>query len=184
MAIFLAALVALTILATEYLQFRGDAVDVDNGGRIRSFRFAKESRAQLRRAFPYVAAAVVIALLICTIPVGISAASRMILVAFVEISLGALAYGARSAAFRPERVFAVVAFGAGLAIIAAFPVSNLFSWDDEVHYSNAVSLSYIADVETTASDCMLVELFHNELGISHDASFSRWKPEGVVDYER
>lgn len=184
MAIVLAALVVLTMLATEYLPVKDDANGVNNVDNVRPSRLSKKGKVQLRHAAPYVIAAAVVALLICIIPANVSAASRAILVVFVEISLGALAYNACSPAFRPERIFIAIAFGTGLAIMAAFPVSNLFSWDDEVHYSNAVSLSYIADVETTASDRMIVELFHSEPGISHDASFSRWKPEGNVDYER
>lgn len=85
-----------------------------------------------------------------------------------------IAYLYRRGIVAPERVFLTIAIPAGIAIIAAAPVSNLYSWDDEVHYSRAVELSYIADVETTASDRMLSELFRIEPGFSSDASLGRY----------
>lgn len=78
-----------------------------------------------------------------------------------------------------EYSFAIIATCAGLSIIIAFPVSNLSSWDDEIHYDRALEVSYIADVNRTASDRAMSQLLHLEPGFSLSASFDRvpvsWK---------
>ena len=113
------------------------------------------------------------------------AVSGVVLGGFAPLVLGPFSVGLcictaiitflyRMGIIAPERVFLAIAIPAGIAIIAAAPVSNLYSWDDEVHYSRAVELSYIADVETTASDRMLSELFRVEPGFSSDASLGRY----------
>lgn len=73
-----------------------------------------------------------------------------------------------------ETGFLIVALSAGIAFIVAVPASNLLSWDDEVHYGNALRLSYISDPEFTSSDLMMTQLFSVEGGHSVDASMGRW----------
>lgn len=80
----------------------------------------------------------------------------------------------RGSHLRIETGFLIVAFSAGIAFIVAVPASNLFSWDDEVHYGNALRLSYISDPEFTSSDLMMTQLFSVEGGHSIDASMGRW----------
>lgn len=87
--------------------------------------------------------------------------------------------------------FSAIALSAGMSIILAFPASNLFSWDDEIHYSKALSLSYISDTEVTASDRALFTLMHVEPGFEHSASFNRvpvstqttWSENDIVQFE-
>lgn len=89
--------------------------------------------------------------------------------------------------FRIENVFLAIAVPAGIIVAIAFPAGNLYSWDDEVHYTRALQLSYIADVEQTASDRMVGELFRVEPGFSEDVSNKRypinldqtWKKEQI-----
>lgn len=63
---------------------------------------------------------------------------------------------------------------AGSSIIVAVPISNLLSWDDEIHYSNALNLSYFSDVELSSSDIMLSNLFEVQDGHTIDASMNRF----------
>lgn len=76
----------------------------------------------------------------------------------------------------PERLFLSVALPVGMAFIFALPCNNLISWDDDVHYRNALELSYISDVETTASDRMLINNLSIEPGFSSTASLGRAIP--------
>lgn len=90
-----------------------------------------------------------------------------------------------------ECIFSVVALFAGFALIFSFPASNLFSWDDEIHYKKALSLSYVSDVETTASDEALLNLLTVEPGFQHSASFDRfplsetsnWSQDTIYQFE-
>ena len=79
----------------------------------------------------------------------------------------------RSHKVAPEKLFLSVALPVGMVYIIAFPASNLFSWDDDVHYGRAVSLSYITEVEMTASDRMLTHNLYVEEGFTASASFDR-----------
>lgn len=74
----------------------------------------------------------------------------------------------------PEKAFAAIALAIGFVIILAVPVSNLNSWDDEVHYSKALSLSYLVNPEQTASDRMVSQLFLVEKGFSDDVTLDRY----------
>ena len=75
----------------------------------------------------------------------------------------------------PAITFAVVAFSAGCSIIAAFPVSNMMSWDDQIHYQHAVGISYVVDEETTASDrALFPPLDRIEPGFAVNAGFNRF----------
>lgn len=80
--------------------------------------------------------------------------------------------------FTLEGAFVVLSLLLGSVLMFSFPAGNLFSWDDEVHYNRALSLSYISDVEYTKSDRMMIDLFHQEDGIDGDASFGRWSGGG------
>lgn len=96
------------------------------------------------------------------------------------LSLAGVICYLRSSRWKVEYLFLLLAIPMGLVYVLAFPVGNLFSWDDEVHYQRALSLSYFADVETTASDRMITSLFHMEDGFDSDASFGRY-PIDVSD---
>lgn len=100
-------------------------------------------------------------------------ASIFILAAFLCLGVLSIVILCRDKAFCPERVFATIALAAGVVIIIAFPVGNLFSWDDQIHYQNALSVSFLSDVEETSSDRMQTLLFNKEDGFSQDASFGR-----------
>lgn len=95
---------------------------------------------------------------------------------FIAVFLGLAALCVESS--RPrlhvENIFLAIVLPAGMVIALAFPAGNLYSWDDEVHYTRALQLSYIADVEQTASDRMVGELFRVEPGFSADVSNDRY----------
>lgn len=81
----------------------------------------------------------------------------------------------------PERLFLSIAFPVGLVFILAFPASNVYCWDDDVHYRCAESLSYLVNVERTPSDRMLINNLYVEDGFSAPAAFNRFpiNPETV-----
>ena len=62
----------------------------------------------------------------------------------------------------------------GIGIILAFPVTNLFSWDDQIHFQNANEVSFIVNSETTVSDRMLENLFEQDAGFTSNASLGKW----------
>lgn len=80
----------------------------------------------------------------------------------------------REVANKPELVGFILIMMIGLSIISVFPVTNLLTWDDEVHYRNASDLSYIVGAERSKSDRMIIELFHMEDGFSLDASLGKY----------
>lgn len=99
------------------------------------------------------------------------------ILAAVLICIGAIALAFFEKRWTLEKSFAYIALAIGLAFILPFPATNLFSWDDEVHYRNANALSYIANVELTSSDRMIIKLFALEDGFSRDATFGRYQEE-------
>jgi len=99
--------------------------------------------------------------------------SVFILAAFLCLGVLSIVMLCRDRAFCPERVFATIALAAGVVIIIAFPVGNVLSWDDQIHYQNALSVSFLSDVEETASDRMQILLYNKEDGFSQDVSFGR-----------
>lgn len=111
------------------------------------------------------------------------------LLAATVTAIIAIAMIALDRKWAPERTFAWVALTMGLAFILPFPVTNLFSWDDEVHYRNANALSYVADSEQSASDRMISTVYTMEDGFSHDASFGRfytdasqWSDDDIIEF--
>ena len=79
----------------------------------------------------------------------------------------------RNRSFNPSTIFIVIVLGTGMSIISAFPASNMLSWDDEVHYSNALQLSYIMQPEASPSDSMMQRVNIIEPGFSRDGTLGR-----------
>lgn len=74
---------------------------------------------------------------------------------------------------KPQIVFAAIALGTGLSIISSFPVSNMLSWDDEVHYSNALQLSYIMQPEASPSDSLMQHVGVREPEFENESTLGR-----------
>ena len=99
----------------------------------------------------------------------------LVFVLSAEAVAAHLLYCATARRAMPAITFAVVAFSAGCSIIAAFPVSNMMSWDDQIHYQHAVGISYVVDEETTASDrALFPPLDRIEPGFAVNAGFNRF----------
>lgn len=79
-------------------------------------------------------------------------------------------HGAR---IQPHNVFLTVSLCVGFSIIAAFPATNMLSWDDETHYANALALSYVMNPEASSSDTMMQTVGGIEPGFSDDATLGR-----------
>lgn len=167
MAIFFFCCLCVSMLFCEY-------------GRKIDLKLIKPSQSTLRGIAPVIT--FVIAYLIVLILArllnageGVSWRSWGTIIAAAIACIAAILSVAFSEKWALERSFALIALTIGLAFIIPFPATNLFSWDDEVHYRNASSLSYIANPEETASDRMMVTLFAMEDGFSHDATFGRYQ---------
>lgn len=74
---------------------------------------------------------------------------------------------------QPHNVFLTVSLCVGFSIIGAFPATNMLSWDDEIHYANALNLSYVMNPEVSASDTMMQTVGGVEPGFSDDATLGR-----------
>lgn len=48
---------------------------------------------------------------------------------------------------KPELFAFACIVSIGLSVIICFPVTNFLTWDDEVHYGNANSFSYLTNAE-------------------------------------
>ena len=75
---------------------------------------------------------------------------------------------------RPDLFTPLAIAVVGLGIILVFPVTNLFSWDDQIHFHNANSFSFVSEAETTVSDRMLENLFEQDAGFSNNAALGKW----------
>lgn len=95
----------------------------------------------------------------------------------------AISFG-RSLVHKPQLVVFAAIVAVGLSIIAIFPVTNLLSWDDEVHYWNANGFSYLTVTENSKSDRMITELFHMEDGFSLDASLDKYPVDTSKQFNR
>lgn len=109
-------------------------------------------------------------------------------VAFFVIGLSMTASGIvflrMQDALLPERLFLLVALPVGMVFILAFPAGNVGSWDDETHYRHANSLSFIANVEETASDRALSTTFYGGDGFSGEASFNRFPIDASLTWSQ
>lgn len=99
---------------------------------------------------------------------------------FAAVATGAVHFGFKIISL--EFSVMLILLLAGTSIISAIPISNLFSWDDEIHYSNALHLSYFSDAELTSSDLMLMHLFDVQGGHTVDASMGRFPVDGSLTW--
>ena len=102
----------------------------------------------------------------------------------ISVTVGGLVFLRVKGGLLPERLFLLVALPVGLIFIFAFPAGNVGSWDDETHYHRANSLSYIANVEETASDRALSATFYGGDGFSGEASFNRFPIDGSLTWNQ
>lgn len=75
---------------------------------------------------------------------------------------------------RPDLFTPLAIAVVGLGIILVFPVTNLYSWDDQIHFHNANGFSFVSEAETTVSDRMLENLFEQDAGFSNNAALGKW----------
>lgn len=117
----------------------------------------------------------VLSFVLCLVATGRTGASQIagaaILSALTATIITILVMALNKQRFQ-ERAFAWVALSAGLAIILPLPVTSLLSMDDEIHFHNASSLSYIARVEESSSDRAITAPVNTEEGFSNNAAFS------------
>lgn len=159
---------AIALFLLEY-------VPVDIAARVRRQSYAVFSKKSMLVVVAYLLAfmlSIAIAFL-CFLSMGLSFVPQFAFWLFVFFSLATvvLHFGFKSFSYEFAVMFMILV--AGSSIILAVPISNLFSWDDEIHYSNALNLSYFSDVELSSSDIMLIRLVDEQEGHTLDASMNR-----------
>ena len=168
---------AIALLLLEY-------VPVDISARARKHFYAAISKKSLFVVAAYLLAFVLsIAIAhLCFLSMGLSFVPQFAFWLFVCFSLAtfALHFGFRAFSYEFAVMFMILV--AGSSIILAVPISNLYSWDDEVHYSNALNLSYFSDVELSSSDIMLTRLFDVQQGHTLDASMNRFPVDASLTW--
>lgn len=78
----------------------------------------------------------------------------------ITVLIGLIAINGGTSYLKPELFAFACIVSVGLSVIICFPVTNFLTWDDEVHYGNANSVSYLTNAEITNSDRMIVEQFY------------------------
>lgn len=174
-ALFFMCSYMLALLAYEYVP--ADAMD-------RVKRFVTMSLPKMAKALTvaFLLAAALSVAVAYTVSrfLGLSLASQIAFWFFIAFSVALLLLHFKFDYFSLEFTVLLAILLAGSSTIAVIPVSNLLSWDDEIHYANALNLSYFSDVEFTSSDIMLTRLFDIQEGHTLDASMDRRS----VDYSR
>lgn len=168
---------AIVLLLLEY-------VPVDAAARVKKHFCAAFSKKSLFVVAAYLLAfvlAISIAFF-CFLAMGLSFVPQVAFWLFVCFTVVTLALHFGFDAFSYEFVVMFTILIAGSSIISAVPISNLFSWDDEVHYSNALNLSYFSDVELSSSDIMLTQLFNVQNGHTLDASMNRFPVDSSLTW--
>lgn len=88
---------------------------------------------------------------------------------------------------RVEFIFAFIALLFGCLNIVALPAESVRSWDDTVHYSHALSLSYVFDAEITQADyAVMFPLESHEIGHVYDGDLASpgriWEQHNIDMY--
>lgn len=133
-------------------------------------------------AYLFASAAAIAIGFACSHVMGLSSVSQVVFWLFVISVLMTLVLHFGFGIFSYEFVVMLMILLAGSSIIVAVPISNLFSWDDEVHYLNALNLSYFSDAELTSSDIMLSHLFDVQEGHTIDASMNRFPVDASLTW--
>ena len=167
-ALFFMCSYMLALFALEY-------VPADAGDRIRRFvakRLPTIAKMLAVASLLSAALAVVVAFVIAHF-FGLSLVSQIVFWFSVFFTAAFLYLHLKSDYISLELSVLFVILIAGSSTILAIPVSNLLSWDDAIHYANALNLSYFSDAELTSSDIMLTRLFDVQEGHTIDASMNR-----------
>lgn len=98
--------------------------------------------------------------------------------------IGLIAINGGTSYLKPELFAFACIVSVGLSVIICFPVTNFLTWDDEVHYGNANSVSYLTNAEITNSDRMIVEQFYRGDGFSLDASLGKYPIDETREFNR
>lgn len=102
----------------------------------------------------------------------------------ITVLIGLIAINGGISFRRPELFAFACIVSVGLSVIICFPVTNFLTWDDEVHYGNANSFSYLTNAEITNSDRMIVEQFYMGDGFSLDASLGKYPIDETREFNR
>lgn len=135
--------------------------------------------------FLSVATAVLIAILGCLassfglslIPVAIFGAAILLPLAIIVTS--------RAISKIPEWVFISIALPIGLVLCIFVPPMTGASWDDQIHYKNALDLSYLTSPEITIEEQRMSEMaLRFASGTENDLDLALWSSAGRRSYEQ
>ncbi len=129
-----------------------------------------------KKCFFYLAVFVGFAVLIAFIGIPLDKSKTVLFASALPITvlIGLIAINGGISYLKPELFAFACIVSIGLSVIICFPVTNFLTWDDEVHYGNANSFSYLTNAEITNSDRMIVEQFYMGDGFSLDAALGKY----------
>ena len=89
----------------------------------------------------------------------------------------------RAALDRPEWVFIAIALPMGMVMSVQIPAMTGMSWDDQIHYGNALRLSYVTSPELTDEELLMIDMANlRSLGQETGVGLDDWKSEEIDSY--
>ena len=139
-----------------------------------------------KKCFFYLAVFVGFAVLIAFIGIPLDKSKTVLFASALPITvlIGLIAINGGISYLKPELFAFACIVSIGLSVIICFPVTNFLTWDDEVHYGNANSFSYLTNAEITNSDRMIVEQFCMGDGFSLDAALGKYPIDETREFNR
>lgn len=82
---------------------------------------------------------------------------------------------------KPEYIFLALSIGVGLLLTITLPIQTSVAFDDETHYSNVVSTSYLSNVEITNADHYMIDRIYLDAFDLHNIR-KQWKEMNGLFY--
>ena len=154
-------------------------------GLVKSF-VASVKKTDTKKCFFFLTVSVGFAVLIAFIGIPLDKSKTVLFASALPITvlIGLIAINGGTSYLKPELFAFACIVSVGLSVIICFPVTNFLTWDDEVHYGNANSVSYLTNAEITNSDRMIVEQFYRGDGFSLDASLGKYPIDETREFNR
>ena len=154
-------------------------------GLVKSFVISVK-KTDARKCLIFLAVSVGFAVLIAFIGIPLDKSKTVLFASALPITvlIGLIAISGGISYLKPELFAFACIVSVGLSVIICFPVTNFLTWDDEVHYGNANSFSYLTNAEITNSDRMIVEQFYMGDGFSLDASLGKYPIDETREFNR
>ena len=78
--------------------------------------------------------------------------------------------------------FFIAAFSIGVFLVVSTPITTGISWDDQIHYSNALSTSYLFETQKTATDINFTDEAVRRAQGYEESSLSRFDRAEILEH--